>query len=156
FREFVFSILPGPVHSALRPWWRRFFRFKLRLRDWWMPFIVWIVWLVFQCARHRKRAVFICRFGGIGDVLCTLPMCDEVRRRHPGKLLVFITAAVWRQVVAMSRSADLVYANSSWVHPLTIPTNVKLFGLVDAIYNPDTTSDMTGNGVACHMILALA
>jgi len=98
----------------------------------------------------------MCRFGGLGDVLCTLPMCDEVRRRHPGKLLVFVTAAIWREVVVMSRSADLVYANRRWVHPLTIPTNIKLFGLLDTVYNPDTTSDMTGNGVACHLIVDLA
>jgi ADP-heptose:LPS heptosyltransferase len=37
-----------------------------------------------------------------------------------------------------------------------MPTSVKLFGLVDAIYNPDTTSDLTGNGVACHLIVDLA
>ena len=141
-RRFVVSILPGPVHSALRPWWRRFFRFKRRAREWcesWIPFIIWVVWLVFQCARHRKRAVIVCRFGGIGDVLCILPMCDEVRHRYPGKLLVFMTAAIWREVVVISRSADLVYANKWWVHPCTLPTNIKLFGLVDAIYNPQTT-----------------
>ena len=141
-RRFVVSILPGPVHSALRPWWRRFFRFKRRAREWcesWIPFIIWVVWLVFQCIRHRKRAVIVCRFGGIGDVLCILPMCDEVRHRHPGKLLVFMTAAIWREVVVISRSADLVYANKWWVHPRTLPTNIKLFGLVDAIYNPQTT-----------------
>ena len=106
FREFVVSSLPRPVHSALRPWWRRFFRFKVRARGW-MPFTLW---LVFQCARHGKRAVIVCRFGGIGDVLCTLPICDEVRRRHPGKFLVFVTAPIWREVVIMSRCADLVYA----------------------------------------------
>jgi len=155
-RRGVVSILPGSVHSVLRPCWRRFFRFKRRVREWWIPFVIWVVWLVFQCIRRGKRAVIVCRFGGIGDVLCTLPMCDEVRRRHPGKLLVFVTAAFSREVVILSRSADLVYANSTWVHPLTIPTSVKLFGLVDAIYNPDTTSDVTGNGVACHLIEDLA
>lgn len=151
-RRFVVSILPGPVRSALRPLWRRFFGFKLRARGW--P--SFIVWLVFQCARHRKRAVIICRFGGIGDVVCSLPVCDEVRRRHPGKLLVFVTAAIWREVVVMSRSADLVYANKWWVHPCTIPTNLKLFGLVDTIYNPQTTGELTGNGEACHLIEDLA
>jgi ADP-heptose:LPS heptosyltransferase len=155
-RRFAVSILPGPVHSALRPWWRRFFRVKRRVREWWIPFSVWTVWLIFQCARHRKRAVIICRFGGIGDVVCCLPVCDEVRRRHPGKVLVFVTAAIWREVVKLSRSADLVYANSSWVHPCTIPTNLKLFGLVDTIYNPQTTGELTGNGEASHLIEDLA
>jgi ADP-heptose:LPS heptosyltransferase len=158
FREFVVSILPGPVHSALRPWWRRFFRFRLRVRDWWKPFIAWVVWLVFQCVRYRKRAVVICRFGGVGDILCTLPLCDEVRRRHPGKLLIFVTAAIWRDVVGMSRSADLVYANRSWIHPLTIPTRIKLFGLVDRIYNPQTTRERLSQtfGTNAHLIDDLA
>jgi ADP-heptose:LPS heptosyltransferase len=119
-----------------------------------MPFVVW---LVFQCARHRKRAVIVCRFGGIGDVVCTLPMCDEVRRRHPGKLLVFVTAAVWREVVILSRSADLVYANRWWVHPFTLPTKVKLLGLVDKIYNPQTTGEqLYTSGTNRHLIDDLA
>jgi ADP-heptose:LPS heptosyltransferase len=157
-RRAVLSILPGPVHSALRPWWRKLFRFRLRVRDWWIPFSVFSVWLVFQSARHQKRAVVICRFGGIGDVLCTLPMCDEVRRRHQGKLVVFVTAAIWREVVVMSRSADLVYANRSWVHPLTMPTNIKLFGLLETIYNPQTTCERLSHtfGTTCHLIEDLA
>src|SRR6184192_776884 len=138
FREFVVSILARPVHSVLRPWWRRCPSFKLRVRDWWLPLTRSVVWLVFQCARHRKRTVIVCRFAGIGDVVCTLPMCDEVRRRHPGKLLVFVTAAVWRDVVMLSQSVDLVYANRSWVHPFTLPAQFKLFGVVDTIYNPQT------------------
>lgn len=157
FRKFVVSLLPGPVHSALRPWWRRFFRFKLRVRDWWLPLTGWLVWLVFQCARHRKRAVIVCRFAGIGDVVCTLPMCLEVRRHHPGKLLVFVTAAVWRHVVEMSGSADLVYANKRWVHPLIMPTSIKLFGLVDTIYNPQTAGERVYQaGMTCHLIEDLA
>ena len=135
FREFVVSMLPDPVLSMLRPCWGRFFRLKLRARGW-APFIVW---LMFQGARHGKRALIICRCGGIGDVLCSLPICDEVRRRQPGKLLVFITAPIWREVVTLSRTADLVYANKWWVYPFTFPTNVKIFGLVDRTYNPQTT-----------------
>jgi ADP-heptose:LPS heptosyltransferase len=158
FRGSVVSLLPGAVRSALRPWWRRFFWLKLRVRDWWLPFIPFAVWVVGQCARHRKRAVIVCRSGGIGDVICTLPMCDEVRRRHPGKLLVFITAAIWREVVVMSRSADLVYANRSWVYPFTMPTTAKLFGLVDTIYNPQTTGERLSHtfGTTCHLIEDLA
>ena len=114
--------------------------------------MVWVVWLVFQCLRQRKRAVVVCRFGGIGDVLCILPMCDEVRHRHPGKMLVFVTAAVWRGVVVISRSADLVYSNKWWVHPRTLPTNIKLFGLVDAIYNPKTSYEQVHNaGMRRHL-----
>ena len=152
-RQFLVSILPVPVHSALRPWWRRFFRFKLRARGW-IPFTAW---LVFQCAWHGKRAVIICRCGGIGDVLCTLPMGEEVRHRHPGKLLVFITSRVWREVVVMSHCADLVYANRWWIYPFTFPTNVKIFGLIDTSYNPQTTVEKSFTfGTGAHLIDDLA
>src|SRR5262245_27647458 len=149
FREFVVSMLPGPVRSALRPWWRRFFAFKLRARGW-IPFTLW---LALRCTRHGKRAVVICRCGGIGDVLCTLPMCEEVRRRHPGKLLVFITAPVWWEVVGMSGAADLVYSNKWWIYPFTFPRNVKVFGLIDTTYNPQTTGEKSfTSGTSAHLI----
>ncbi len=120
--------------------------------------MVWAAWLVFQCARYRKRAVVICRMVGIGDVVCTLPMCDEVRRRHPGKLLVFMTAAPWRDIVILSRSVDLVYGNTSWAYPFfTMPAKFKLFGLVDTIYNPQTSGERVHKGgMTRHLIEDLA
>jgi ADP-heptose:LPS heptosyltransferase len=154
FRQLLLSILPDPVVSMLRPWWRRLFRLKLQARGW-APFIFW---LVFQCARHGKRVVIVCRCGGIGDVLCTLPICAEARRRHPGKLLVFITAPLWREVVVMSRCADLVYANKWWIYPFTFPMSANVFGLVDTIYNAQTTGERLSHtsGMACHLIDDLA
>jgi len=149
----VVSRLPGPVRSALRPWWRRFFRFKVRVRGW-IPFALW---LVFQCARHGKRAVIVCRCGGLGDVLCTLPMCDEVRRRHPEKLLVFVTAPAWKEVVVMSRCADLVYANKWWIYPFTFPANVTGLSLIKTVYNPQTTGEKSfTSGTSTHLINDLA
>ena len=146
-------MLPGPVRSALRPWWRRFFGFKLRARGW-IPFTLW---LMLQCARHGTRAIVICRCGGIGDVLCSLAICDEVRRRHPGKLVVFITAPIWREVVTLSWAADLVYANKWWIYPFTFPTNLKIFGLVDKTYNPQTTGERSSaSGTSTHLIDDLA
>jgi ADP-heptose:LPS heptosyltransferase len=120
--------------------------------------MLWAAWLVFECARHRKRAVIICRMVGIGDVICTLPMCDEVRRRHPGKLLVFVTAEPWRDIVILSRSADLVYGNKSWAYPFfKMPARIKLFGLVDTIYNPQTSGERVHKGgMTRHLIEDLA
>jgi ADP-heptose:LPS heptosyltransferase len=153
FRQIVVSILPAPLYSALRTSWRRFFRLKVRARGW-VPFMVW---LVFQCACRGKRAVIVCRCGGIGDVLCTLPICEEVRRRHPRKLVVFITAPVWREVVILSRVPDLVYANKWWIYPFTFPTNVRISGLVTAIYNPQTTGEKSFTcGTRTHLIHDLA
>jgi O-methyltransferase len=33
-RQFLLSTLPAPLQSVLRPWWRRFFRLRLRAREW--------------------------------------------------------------------------------------------------------------------------
>jgi hypothetical protein len=84
-------------------------------------------------------------------------MCDEVRRRHPGKLLVFITAPAWKQVVVMSGCADLVYGGKWWVYPFTFPANVKFFGLLAAVYNPQTTGEKSfTSGRNTHLINDLA
>jgi ADP-heptose:LPS heptosyltransferase len=85
-------------------------------------------------------------------------MCDEVRRRHPGKLIVFITAPLWQEVVVLSGLVDLVYASKWWRYPFTFPKSVKAFGLVDKIYNPLTTSERLSqtSGMACHLIEDLA
>jgi ADP-heptose:LPS heptosyltransferase len=72
-------------------------------------------------------------------------------------VLVFITASVWREVVILSGVADLVYANKWWIYPFTFPTNIKLFGLVDAIYNPQTTGEKSFTaGTSAHLINDLA
>jgi len=146
-------MLPDQVRFAVRPWWRWWLGFKVRGRGR-IPFTLW---LVLRCARRGKRAVIVCRCGGLGDVLCTLPMCDAVRRTHPGKLLVFITAPVWKEVVVMSRCADLVYSNKWWIYPFTFPTTVKMFGLVDRVYNPQTTGEKSfTSGTSTHLINDLA
>ncbi|MGE5214741.1 MAG: glycosyltransferase family 9 protein [Nitrospirota bacterium] len=102
--------------------------------------------------------MIICRCGGIGDVVCTLPICNEVRRRHARILIVFVTAAIWRDVVGISGSADLVYANKTWVHPFAVPANARFFGLVTAIYNPQTTGERLSRtfGTSTHLIDDLA
>lgn len=81
-------------------------------------------------------------------------MCDEVRRRHPGKLIVFITAPLWQEVVRLSGLVDLVYASKRWRYPFTLPKRVKVFGLVDTIYNPQTTSERLSqtSGMTSHLI----
>ena len=57
----------------------------------------------------------------------------------------------------MSRCADLVYANKWWIYPFTFATNVKLFGLIETIYNPQTTGEKSfTSGTSNHLIIDLA
>ena len=57
----------------------------------------------------------------------------------------------------MSRCADLVYANKWWIYPFTFPTNVKVVGLIDTVYNPKTTGERSfTSGTSTHLITDLA
>jgi len=153
FRQSELSIVPGPLLSLLRPCWRKIYRFKRQFYEW-FPFQTW---LVFQCVRHRKRAVILYRCGALGDVVCTLPMCGEIRKRHPGRLLVFATAEAYRDIVLLSRTADLVYGGKSWDLGVWIPTGLNFLGLVDKIYSQKTTDErFKTSGATCHLIDDLA
>ena len=57
----------------------------------------------------------------------------------------------------MSQCADVVYANKWWLYPFTFPTNIKVFGLIDTIYNPRTTGEKSFiSGTNTHLVTDLA
>lgn len=99
----------------------------------------------------------LCRCGALGDVVCTLPICDELRKRHPDKLIAFVTAASYQNLVCLSRAADIVYGSRRWEWGFSLPDDLKLFGLLVAIYNPKTTDERLPNtGTTCHLVDDLA
>lgn len=115
------------------------------------------VWLLIQRLRHGKKLVILCRPGALGDVLCTLPMCGEIRRRHPGTALVFITNTAYGKMVLLSGAADGVYGARSWQWPFTLPMSYRWSGIVEEIYNPQTTDErFPGAGAQSHLIDDLA
>jgi ADP-heptose:LPS heptosyltransferase len=83
---------------------------------------------------RRKRAVLICRCGAMGDVVCTLPLCHALREKYPDKLIVFITSAVYRNLVLLSGEADVVYGSKIWGWPFVMPSGFNVLGLVAAVY----------------------
>jgi ADP-heptose:LPS heptosyltransferase len=115
--------------------------------------ILFPLWLVWQCARHRKKAVIICRPGALGDVICTLPLCGEIRKRHPGALLIFLTHTDYKKMVLLSRVPDEIFGAKSWTWPFALPPSYKFSGFVEAIYNPKTTDELSPNtGAQVHLI----
>ena len=115
------------------------------------------VWLVVQRIRFGKKLIIICRVGALGDIICTLPLCAEIRKRHPGSPLVFLTLADYKSVVRLSRVADAVFGAKSWMWPFTLPASYKLPGIVEVIYSPQTTDERLPNdGVQAHLIDDLA
>lgn len=105
-----------------------------------MPFKVW---LFLQCAIHCKRAILVCRFGAMGDVVCALPLCDALREKHPDQLIVFVTSALYRNLVDLSAAADLVYGSKLWVWPFVMPSRFNVLGLIAAVYIPQNTDEVS-------------
>ena len=144
FRQSLLAALPVPLRLFLKLL-RKTFRDRI-------DFFYFPLWLVYQCARHRKKAVILFRIGALGDVVCTLPMCGEIRKRHPGKLLVYVTSADYKKMVLLSRVVDQVYGAQSWA--FSAPQH--FFGLIEKIYVAKVTGDDTNAGVKCHLVDDLA
>jgi ADP-heptose:LPS heptosyltransferase len=134
------------------------FRQKLRaLKNRLSDLILFPLWLALQYARHRKKLVILCRPGALGDIVCTFPLCAEIRKRHPDQLLIFLTYNDYKKMVLLSRAADEVYGAKSWPWPFVLPGNYNFLGLVAAVYNPRTTDELSPkNGVQAHLIDDLA
>jgi ADP-heptose:LPS heptosyltransferase len=144
FRQSLISSLPAPLRPALR-WLRKKFQDHF-------DFFYFPVWLIFQCARHRKKAVILFRLAALGDVVCTLPMCNEIRKRHPGRLLIYVTTADYKKMVLLSRAADCVYG-SFWLYGVRNLPAPHRFGLVEKIYTPQATDERLPNtGVQSHLV----
>jgi ADP-heptose:LPS heptosyltransferase len=141
--------LPGPAQSSAKSSWKKLRTFKNRLWD----AVAFRLWLVFQRMRHGKKIVILCRPGALGDIVCTLPLCAELQKRHPRALLVFVTHRDYKKMVLLSRAADEVYGARSWVWPFSLPPGYRLPGVVEAIYNPKTTDELSPqNGAPIHLI----
>jgi ADP-heptose:LPS heptosyltransferase len=119
--------------------------------------LVFPFWLAAQRLRFGKKLILICRTGALGDIICTLPLCGELRKRHPGLPLVFVTHGDYKSVVLLGRVADAVYGAKSWAWPFALPASYRLPGLVEAIYNAQTTDERCPQkGVQAHLIDDLA
>jgi ADP-heptose:LPS heptosyltransferase len=107
------------------------------------------VWLFIRVSLRGKKAVVIWRTAALGDVVCTLPLCVEVRRRYPGRVIVFITLRGFREVVKLSGAADLVYGIEhyygypSWVEW----ASRKCRGGVEQTFEPVTMDERTNLAV---------
>ncbi len=144
----MMSSLPGPLRSALRSLREKF---QDHFDLFYFP-----VWLVCQCVRRRKKAVIVFRLGALGDVVCTLPLCGEIRKRHPGRLLIFVTNADYRKMVLLSDAVDCVYG-SFWKYGIWKLPAPHRFGFVEKIYYPRTTDERFPNtGAQSHLVDDLA
>jgi ADP-heptose:LPS heptosyltransferase len=140
---------PGPGPSSLKSSWKKLRTFHQSIWDG----VAFRRWLREQHARHRKKIVIVCRSGALGDIVCTLPLCSELRKRHPNALLVFLTHYDYQKMVLLSRAADEVYGAKAWTWPFSLSPRYRLPGIVEAIYNPKTTDELSPkNGAPLHLV----
>ncbi|MCE0498358.1 MAG: glycosyltransferase family 9 protein [Methylacidiphilales bacterium] len=153
FRKWLLTAVPKSISTFLRSF-RRSYRGNLDR-------LFFPAWLAFQCAVHRRKAVVVWRTTALGDIVCTLPLCREIRKRHPGRLLVYITLRKgYDHLVLLSREVDLiypinhVYGTPSWI----FSSSRGLFGPIDQIYEPQTIEERTDFkvGGTCHLVDDLA
>lgn len=133
----------------LKRFWRKFYGLKCHLRDW-LPFYAA---LLCNCAKHRKKAVLLCRFGAMGDVVCSLPLCQAIREKHPNCFLIFVTAAPFKKIVEISGFSDVVFGSKIWCWPFRFPSNFRFLRLVEAVYTPlNSDEQVPGHGAMRHLI----
>lgn len=54
---------------------------------------------------YRKRLVILCRFGGIGDIVCSFPAVREFIRRNADVQVVYVTRTSFRELIQRSNLA---------------------------------------------------
>lgn len=146
------SLLPGPLQQRAKSWWKAFRAFRNRVYD----RTVFPLWLVLQFLRHRKKLVILCRTGALGDVICALPMSAEIRKRHSGKPVLFVTHIDYKSMVLLSPDIGPVYGAKSWTWPFSLPKSFNFLGLVEAVYSPNTATERSKNGPKSHLTDDLA
>lgn len=93
----------------------------------------------------------------MGDVVCSLPLCQAIRKKHPGCLLMFVTNHGFLDLVMQSTELDEVFGSKIWCWPFRFPPNFRVFGLVDAVYCPVNPDEINPeNGASSHLVESLA
>jgi ADP-heptose:LPS heptosyltransferase len=69
--------------------------------------------LLVHCVLLRKPVLLLCRYSGIGDIVCTFPSVAILKEQHPGSLIVYETRRSYLTLVRSCRPVDLVVEEAS-------------------------------------------
>ena len=100
------------------------------------------VWLT-----HRQPLLLFVRFGGIGDILCSLPAYAALCRAHPNAHGVFITLAEFQCLPQLAQAPGTLCA--SRVH-CSIPNFPR--SLVAQIFQPQYTDEIGRQNSTAHLV----
>jgi len=102
--------------------------------------------------QKRKKIIVIRRMDALGDVVCTLPLCIELRKKHVGQSLVYLTTKYCEDIILLSKSIDHVFCARS----RHFKTSFNLFGIIERMYNPLTRDERGSTEDRLHLVDALA
>jgi ADP-heptose:LPS heptosyltransferase len=93
----------------------------------------------------------------MGDVVCSLPLCQAIREKHLDCILIFVTSAGFKKIAEVSGAADVVFGSKIWCWPFRFPSNFHFLGLVEAVYCPVNPDEINPeNGASGHLVESLA
>jgi len=82
-------------------------------------------WLLLQFValrlRYGKKLVVIYRDVGIGDLVCTFPLINEIKKQFPGGLIVYVTHHQFRAFIEKFSGANVAIGTSYVLFSLPLP-----------------------------------
>lgn len=69
--------------------------------------------LLVQCVLLRKSILLVCRYSGMGDIVCTFPSVATLKGQHPESIIVYETRCHYVTLVRSCREVDLVVEEGS-------------------------------------------
>jgi ADP-heptose:LPS heptosyltransferase len=136
------------MHQFLRNLKRRIYELVNEFVD----RVCFSVFIVKLWIRRRKKIIVIRRMDALGDVVCTLPLCLEIRKKHAGRVLVYLTTKYCEDIILLSNSVDYVYSAKS----VKFRVVFNLFGIIERVYNPLTRDERGSTANHIHLVDALA
>ena len=74
---------------------------------------------------YRKRLVVLCRFGGVGDIICSFPAVREFIRQNIDVQVVYVTRTIYRDLI---RRSDLgIHCITTGMHVIPSDWATRLF-----------------------------
>jgi ADP-heptose:LPS heptosyltransferase len=143
FRQlFETHVLLRPVGGLARLLLAQNFKFQGFLQRLWI-----LVRLINIRVQGGKKLIVIYRGIGIGDIVCTFPLLEEIRKQYPDHQVVYVTSRQSRDFVAKFSAADAVISTtySLFSQPLPrIPSWVATKAHFP-IYKGEKTGDYSGD-----------
>lgn len=107
------------------------------VRDASIDLISFSIFILSLWIQQRKKIIVIRRMDALGDVVCTLPLCIELRKKHVGQTLVYLTTNYCEDIILLSKSIDHVYSARS----VKFKVPFDLFGIIEKVYTPQTRDE---------------